>query len=79
MPTSTYLREQLTLRDTKIVTMEQSISQLIQAVRGLQQRWWQPVSIIDMPDIQQQFEPLGSYMTALGLLADLKETRKVVC
>ncbi len=41
--------------------MEQSISQLIHAVRGLQQRWWQPVSIIDMPDIQQQFKPLGSY------------------
>jgi hypothetical protein len=41
--------------------MEQSISQLIHAVRVLQQRWWQPVSIIDMPDIQQQFEPLGSY------------------
>jgi hypothetical protein len=50
--TSTYLREQLALRDTKIVAMEQSISQLIHAVRGLQQRWWQPVLIIDMPDIQ---------------------------
>ncbi len=41
--------------------MEQSISQLIHAVRGLQQRWWQPMSIIDMPDIQQQIEPLPSY------------------
>jgi hypothetical protein len=61
VPTSTYLQEQLALRDAKIVAMEQSISQLIHAVRGLQQRWWQPVSIIDMPDIQQQFEPLGSY------------------
>ncbi len=61
MPTSTYLREQLALRDAKIVAMEQSISQLIQAVRGLQQSWWQPVSIINMPDIQQQFEPIGSY------------------
>ena len=61
VPTITYLQEQLALRDAKIVAMEQSISQLIHAVRGLQQRWWQPVSIIDMPDIQQQFEPLGSH------------------
>jgi hypothetical protein len=53
VPTSTYLQEQLTLRDAKIVAMEQSISQLIHAVRGLQQRWWQPVLIIDMLDIQQ--------------------------
>jgi hypothetical protein len=58
---STYLQEQLALRDAKIVAMEQSISQLIHAVRGLQQRWWQPVLIINMPDIQQQFEPPGSY------------------
>ena len=50
MPTITYLQEQLALRDAKIVAMEQSISQLIQDVRGLQQRWWQPVSIINMPD-----------------------------
>jgi hypothetical protein len=57
----TYLQEQLALRDAKIVAMEQSISQLIYAVRGLQQRWCQPVAIINMPDIQQQFEPLGSY------------------
>ena len=61
VPTSTYLREQLALRDAKIVAMEQSISQLIHAVRDLQQRWWQPVSIIDMPNIQQQFESIGSY------------------
>jgi len=57
----TYLQEQLALRDTKIVPMEQSITQLIHAVRGLQQRWWQPVSTIDMPDIQRQFKSLGSY------------------
>ncbi len=58
VPMSTYLQEQLALRDAQIAAMEQSISQLIHAVRGLQQRWWQPESIIDMPDIQQQFEPL---------------------
>jgi hypothetical protein len=51
VPTSTYLREQLALRDAKIVAMEQSISQLIHAVRG---------SIINMP-VHQQFEPQGSY------------------
>jgi hypothetical protein len=61
VPMITYLQEQLSLRDAKIVAMERSISQLIHAVRGLQQRWWQPVSIINMPDIQQQIEPLGSY------------------
>jgi hypothetical protein len=61
VPTSTYLREQLALRDAKIVAMEQSISQLIHTVMGLQQRWWKPVLIINMPDIQWQFEPLGSY------------------
>ncbi len=54
VPTITYLQEQLTLRDSKIVAVEQSISQLIHALRGLQQRWWQPVLIIDMLDIQQQ-------------------------
>ena len=52
VPTITYLREQLTLRDAKIVAMEQSISQLIHAVRDLQQRSWQPMLIIDMPDMQ---------------------------
>ena len=41
--------------------MKQSISQLKHAVRDLQQRSWQPMSIIDMPDRQQQIEPLGSY------------------
>jgi hypothetical protein len=61
VPTCTYLQEQLALRDIKIVAMEQSISQLIHAVKGLQQRWWQPVLIIDMPDIQCQFKPLGSF------------------
>ena len=61
VPMITYLQEQLSLRDAKIVAMERSISQLIHAVRGLQQRWWQPVLIINMPGIQQQFEPLGSY------------------
>jgi hypothetical protein len=49
------------IEDAKIVAMEQSISQLIHTVRGLQKKWWQPVSI-NMPDIQQQFEPLGSYI-----------------
>ncbi len=52
MPTITYLREQLTLRDAKIVAMDQSISQLKHAVRDLQQRSWQPMAIIDMPDMQ---------------------------
>jgi hypothetical protein len=61
VPTITYLREQLALRDAKIVAMQQSISQLIHAVRGLQQRWWQLMSIIYVPDIQQQIEPLGPY------------------
>jgi hypothetical protein len=48
----TYLREQLALRDAKIVAMDQSISWLIHAVRDLQQRSWQPMLIIDMSDIQ---------------------------
>jgi hypothetical protein len=61
VPTIIYLREQLTLRDAKIVAMEQSISQLKHAVRDLQQRFWQPMSIIDMPDMQQPIEFLGSY------------------
>jgi hypothetical protein len=52
VPTITYLQKQVTLKDAKIVAMEQSISQLIHAVRGLQQRWWRPVLIIDMLDIQ---------------------------
>jgi hypothetical protein len=52
VPTITYLREQPALRDTKIVAMEQSISQLKHAVRDLQQRSWQPMSIIDMQDMQ---------------------------
>ncbi len=49
-------------RDARIVAMEQSISQLFHAVRGLQQRWWQPMLIIDMPDMQQPIKFLGSYM-----------------
>ncbi len=61
VPTITYLQEQLALRDARIVAMEQSMSQLFHVVRGFQQRWWQPMSIIDMPDRQQQIEPLGSY------------------
>jgi hypothetical protein len=61
VPTITYLRKQLALRDTKFVAMEQSISQLIHAVRVLQQRCWQPMLIINMLDIQQQIKPLGSY------------------
>ncbi len=61
VPTITYLREQPALRDTKIVAMEQSISQLKQAVRDLQQRSWQPMLIIDMPDMQQPIKFLGSY------------------
>ncbi len=43
VPTITYLREQLALRDAKIVAMEQSISQLKHAVRDLQLRSWQPI------------------------------------
>jgi hypothetical protein len=39
VPTITYLQEQLALRDAKIVAMEQRMSQLFHAVRGLQQRW----------------------------------------
>ncbi len=35
VPTSTYLQEQLALRDTNIVAMEHSISQFIHAVRDL--------------------------------------------
>ncbi len=61
MPTITYLREQLALRDTKIVAMEQSISQLKHAVRDLQQRSWQLMLIIDMPDMPRPIEFLGSY------------------
>ncbi len=61
VPTITYLREQLILRDANFFAMEQSISQLIHAVRDLQQRCWQPISIIDMLDTQQQIEPLGTY------------------
>jgi hypothetical protein len=61
VPLITYLQEQLALRDTKIVAMEQRMSQLFHAMRGLQQRWWQPMSFIDMPERQQQIEPLGSY------------------
>ncbi len=62
VPTITYLQEQLALRDAKIVAMEQSISQLKHAVRDLQQRSWQPMSIINMPDMQQPIKFLGSYM-----------------
>jgi hypothetical protein len=61
VPTITYLQEQLALRDAKIVAMEQRMSQLFHAVRGLQQRWWQPMLFIDMPERQQQIEPLGFY------------------
>ncbi len=50
VPMITYLQEQLALRDAKIVAMEQSINQLKHAVRDLQQRSWQPMSIIDMQD-----------------------------
>ncbi len=53
VPTITYLQEQLTLRDAKIVAMEQMTSQLFHAVRGLQQRWWQPVLFINMQERQQ--------------------------
>ncbi len=52
VPTITNLQEQLALRDAKIVAMEQSINQLKHAVRDLQQRSWQPMSIIDMQDMQ---------------------------
>ncbi len=61
MPTIAYLQEQLALRDAKIVAMEQSISQLKHAVRDLHQRSWQPMSIIDMRDMQGPIKFLGSY------------------
>jgi hypothetical protein len=57
----TYLQEQLALRDAKIVAMEQSISQLKQAVRDVQQRSWQPMLIIDMLDMRQPIKFLRSY------------------
>jgi hypothetical protein len=60
-PTITYLGEQLALRDAKIVAMEQRMSQLFHTVKNLQQRWWQPMLHIDMPERQQQIGPLGSY------------------
>jgi hypothetical protein len=62
VPTITYLQEQLVLRDANIVAMEQRMSQLCHAVKDLQQRWWQPMLFINMPERQQQIEPLGSYM-----------------
>jgi hypothetical protein len=61
VPTITYLREQLTLRNANIVAMEQSISQLKHAVRDLQKRFWQPMSIINMPGMQRPIKFLGSY------------------
>ncbi len=61
VPTITYLQEQQASRDAKIVAMEQSISQLKHNVRDLQQRSWQPMLIINMPDMQQPIKFLGSY------------------
>jgi hypothetical protein len=61
VPKITYLQEQLALRDAKTVAMEQRMSQLFHAVKDLQQRWWQPMLFIDMPERQQQIKPLGSY------------------
>ncbi len=61
VPTITYLWEELALRDAKIVAMEQRMSQLFHTVRGLQQRWWQPMLFIHMPERQQQIKPLWSY------------------
>jgi hypothetical protein len=37
------------------------MSQLFDAVEDLQERWWQPMSFIKMPERQQQIKPLGSY------------------
>jgi hypothetical protein len=37
------------------------MSQLFDAVKDLQERWWQPMSFVEMPEKQQQIEPLGSY------------------
>ncbi len=62
MPTNTYLQEQLSLRDAKIDAMKQSINQLKHAVSNLQQRSWQPMSIIEMQDMQLPIKFLGSYM-----------------
>jgi hypothetical protein len=62
VPTVTYLRRQLALRDAKIVALEQRMSQLFDAVKALQERWWQLMPFIKTPERQQQIEPLGSYM-----------------
>jgi hypothetical protein len=61
VPTITYLREQLTLRDAKIVALEQRMSQLFHAVKDLHERWGQPMSFIDVLERQQQIKPIGSY------------------
>ncbi len=61
VPMITYLQRQLALRDAKIVALEQRMSQLFDAVKDLQERWWQPMLFIKTQERQQQIEPLGSY------------------
>ncbi len=53
VPTITYLRRQLALRDAKISALEQKTSQLFNAVKDLQERWWQPMLFIKMLERQQ--------------------------
>jgi hypothetical protein len=61
VPTITYLWRQLTLRDAKIVALEQRLSQLSDAVKDLQDRLWQPMLFIKTVERQRQIKPLGSY------------------
>ncbi len=57
MPTITYIQRQLALKDAKIVAMEQRMSQLFDPVKDLQERWWQPMSFIEMLERQPQSNP----------------------
>ncbi len=61
MPTIIYPQRQLALRGTKIFALEQRMSQLFDAMKDLQERWWQPMSFLKTAERQQQIEPLGSY------------------
>jgi hypothetical protein len=40
VPTISYLERQLALRDAKIVSLEQKMSQLFDAVKDIQESWW---------------------------------------
>jgi hypothetical protein len=52
VPTITYLQRQLALKDAKIVALGQKMSQLFDAVKALQERWWQPMLFIKTPERQ---------------------------